>query len=393
MTPGARVAAAIDILGAIAGGAPAEQALTRWARASRFAGSGDRAAVRSHVFDVLRQWRSTAARGGSETGRGRMIGLLRGRGEDPGAYFTGQGHAPAPLTAAEAEAPLGAPDPSKGVALDLPDWLLPEWERSLGADAAPVAEALKARAPVFLRVNAAKTDPHAAIGALAEDGIVAVPHPLADTALEVTEGARRIKNARAFAAGLVELQDAASQAVALAALARIGPGAQVLDLCAGGGGKALAIAAGSDAKISAHDADPARMRDLPARAARAGARITPLATAELPVHAPFDLVIADVPCSGSGAWRRAPQGKWLLTEARLAELEAMQADILDQAAALTRPGGWLIYATCSVLQAENEAQITAFSQRHSGWRCDVSRRFTPLDGTDGFYTAHLSHSP
>jgi 16S rRNA (cytosine967-C5)-methyltransferase len=159
----------------------------------------------------------------------------------------------------------------------------------------------------------------------------------------------------------------------------------VLDYCAGGGGKTLAMAARARLKLFAHDVDPRRMRDLPARAKRAGARVT---LTEAP-QGPFDLVLADAPCSGSGSWRRAPEGKWLLTPDRLAGVIAVQAQILDRIATLVAPGGVLAYATCSLLRAENEAQIAAFQARSPGWSLASQRRLTPLDGGDGFFVAVL----
>ncbi len=381
MTPAARAAAAIDVLDRWLGGAPAEQALTNWGRASRYAGSGDRHAVRDIVFEAIRCRRSFAHRGGAATGRGLVLGGLRARGDDPDACFTSQGHAPEPLDAGEAL----DPGPATGLAaLDCPDWLGPVLQASLGVDFAPVMQALRHRAPVFLRVNIARTDRAAAIARLAAEGIIAVPHTLAATALEVRDGARKIHTSQCFADGWVELQDAASQAV-VQALA-VMPGLPVLDYCAGGGGKALALAA-RGARVSAHDADAGRMRDLPTRAARAGGRVTLVPPGQVP--APHPLVLVDAPCSGSGSWRRAPEGKWTLTPARLVELTALQARIIDVAAGLVTPSGLLAYATCSMFEAENGAQVAAFLARTPGWTLVQQHRFTPLDGGDGFYLAQL----
>jgi 16S rRNA (cytosine967-C5)-methyltransferase len=382
MTPAARVQAAIELLDRIADGEPAEQVLTRWARASRFAGSKDRAAVRDHVFDALRQWRSSAARGGGESGRARMLGLLRAQDIDPDGIFTGIGHAPATLTQAEAQA--GGP-PDAAAARDLPDWLWPLLCEGTGAaQAAADAEALRHRAPVDLRVNIARTDRETARARLAEEGIDTAPVALCDTALRVLSGARRVAGSRTFRAGLMELQDAASQAV-VAALP-CAPGQRVLDYCAGGGGKALALAARLDGPVSAHDADPRRMRDLPLRAARAGARITPVRRPE-GLH---DLVLCDVPCSGSGSWRRAPEAKWRLEPAGLEALLRVQADILRRAAALVAPGGTLAYATCSLLQRENAAQVEAFLTQYQDFTLQSSREFRLADGGDGFFVAVLA---
>jgi 16S rRNA (cytosine967-C5)-methyltransferase len=378
MTPAARLSAAIGILDRILAGSPAEQALTNWGRASRFAGSGDRNAVRDLVFDALRCRRSFAALGGGETGRGLILGGLRSAGQDPESFFTGEGHAPAPLTSADA-----GQTPEGYAAHDLPDWLGPRMEQDLGADFRAFAEALRHRAPVFLRVNTARCALSDAQAALAAEGIETVPHPLSPTALQVTGGARKVAGSAAYADGMVELQDAASQAVVDAL--PLADGQRVLDYCAGGGGKTLAMAARARLKLFAHDADPRRMRDLPARAKRAGARVT---LTEAP-QGPFDLVLADAPCSGSGSWRRAPEGKWLLTPERLEAVIAVQAQILDRITALVGPGGVLAYATCSLLRAENEAQIAAFQARSPGWSLTSQRRLTPLDGGDGFFVAVL----
>ena len=379
MTPGARVAAAIGCLDRIFAGEAAEKVLTGWARGARYAGSGDRAAVRDHVYDALRRRRSAAHDGGGTDGRAAMLGLLRQDGPDPATLFTGAGHAPAPLSPDEAEYVAGvAPDP---VARDCPDWLWPVLSEAHGAAAAPILETLRHRAPLHLRVNLARTDPDAARRALADDGILAEPHPLSPTALQVRDGARRLRGARAYAEGLVEPQDAASQAV----VDRLSPapGLRVLDYCAGGGGKALALAA-RGASVTAHDADPRRMTDLPARADRAGVEIVVRAK---PPDGPFDLVLCDAPCSGTGAWRRQPDAKWRLTAADLDRLTATQDAILDAAAPRVASGGRLAYATCSILPVENAARADGFLARHPGWRREDGLALTPLDGGDGFFLA------
>ncbi|MFP4404487.1 RsmB/NOP family class I SAM-dependent RNA methyltransferase [Rhodosalinus sp.] len=383
MTPAARIQAAIEALDAVLAGARAEPVLTAWGRRARYAGSGDRAAVRDLVFDALRRRRSYAALGGAESGRGLMLGRLRARNEDPEDCFTGDRHAPAPLS--EVERAAGRP-PAGAEALDLPDWLWPAFRESLGAEAEAAALALRHRAPVHLRANLLKGDREAAASALAAEGIETVPVPVGTTALEVTAGARRVARSRAFADGLVELQDAASQAVVDAL--PLQDGARVLDLCAGGGGKTLALAARLRAPVDAHDAARRRLAELPSRALRAGAAVRLVAKPE--AEAPYDLVLCDVPCSGSGAWRRDPDAKWRLTPDMLAELSRVQDAILDRAAMLLRPGGTLAYATCSLLRAEDEARIGAFLSRASGWRKTSERRWRPGSDGDGFYLALLT---
>lgn len=383
VTPGARVQAAIEILDAIGAGQAAEQALTRWARQSRFAGSKDRAAVRDSVFDVLRQRRLAAHLGGGESGRALMLGLLLAQGEAPEAVFTGEGYAPAPLSPEERS--YSPPPPDRGTHWNLPDWLLTHFERSLGSAAEETALILQDRAPVTLRVNRRRTDLESARAALAKEGIVAVEVPQIPWALRVTTGARGLRNSAALRDGYVELQDAHSQALAF----DLPDAATVLDFCAGGGGKALAIADAQNAEVFAHDTNPARMKDLVPRAGRAGVRIRQLGTADLAAAAPFDVVFCDAPCSGSGSWRRTPEMKWSLTEDRLADFTATQDAILRDAARLVAPGGLLAYATCSVLAVENEERVSAFLATHPGWTCTRQRRYLVTDWADGFFGAHF----
>lgn len=390
MTPGARIAAAAQILDRVLAGDPAEQALTAWARASRFAGSKDRAAVRDHVFDALRAKRSLAARGGAMTGRGLMIGLALRDELGIDSLFDGTGHAPAPLTDAE-RAHIGQPvKMTEAEAHDLPDWLWPIWCESLGDQAGAAALAQQARADVFLRVNRRRGTLADAMAALAADDIASAPHATVTTCLRVTANARRIKQARAYLDGLVELQDAASQfAVGAVPVAQ---GARVLDYCAGGGGKALGLADLHDAAVFAHDIAPARMADLPARAARAGVDITQVATTDLDHAAPFDVVFCDAPCSGSGTWRRAPDAKWRLTRDDLNRLTATQDGVISAASRLTGRNGLLVYATCSVLSDENARVVARFLDQHPEWQVFLSHRLVPGNDWDGFYLCGLRRS-
>ncbi|MBC2835514.1 RsmB/NOP family class I SAM-dependent RNA methyltransferase [Paragemmobacter straminiformis] len=376
MTPAARAAAAIGVLDRILDGQVAEVALTNWGRASRYAGSGDRAAVRDIVYAALRCRRSFAARGGDGDGYGLVLGWARESGQE--ALFSGEGHAPA-QPAKAGRIPEGLE------ALDCPDWLAAPLQASLGADFAAVMQAMRHRAPLFLRANLARTTRDKAIAALADEGIVGQAHPLAASAIEVVEGGRKVQASAAYAEGLVELQDAASQAVV--EMMPLRDGLRVLDYCAGGGGKTLAMAARARLQMHAHDAEARRMTDLGARAKRAGVSVKLLGKPD--AAAPYDLVLTDVPCSGSGSWRRDPQGKWALTPERLAALTAMQAAILGQAARLVRPGGVLGYATCSLIESENGAQVRAFLAEHADFTLEAERRFTPLEGGDGFFCAVL----
>ena len=381
MTPAARWAAAAQILDQITAGEAAEKALTTWARKSRFAGSKDRAAIRDHVFDILRCWRSTAALGGGTDGRALVLGRLRQIDQDPDTVFTGDGYALKPLTDDER---VAGHTPQGAASADLPDWLFSLFNKGLSDEADKTAEALRHRASVFLRANLLKTDRETAQDVLSKEGVSTKPHPLSDTALEVTEGARRVAQTEAFRNGLVELQDVASQAVVDAL--PLASGQRVLDYCAGGGGKTLAMAARLNALVDAHDSDPRRMSDLPGRAERAGAKVTLVARPK----PGYDLVLCDVPCSGSGSWRRAPEGKWRLTPERLKALTKIQADILDRVTDLVSEGGTLAYATCSVLSCENEDQINAFLARHPDWTRAEQKRFSLDQGGDGFFIATLT---
>ncbi|WBU54728.1 RsmB/NOP family class I SAM-dependent RNA methyltransferase [Paracoccus sp. SCSIO 75233] len=382
MTPAARVAAAIEILDRILAGSPAEPALIGWARASRYAGSGDRAAVRDLVFGALRRRDSLAALGGGLSGRALMLGLIRAEGSDPDTVFSGEGHAPLPLSGTERAGGVTLSEAER--ISDLPDWLWPDWVASLGADALPLAHAMRERAPVWLRVNPRRGGVVEARAALSRDGVEteADDHP---NALRVISGERRINGSAAYRDGLVELQDLSPQLACVAL--PLSKGALVLDYCAGGGGKSLALAAREDVQITAHDADPGRMADLPERARRAGVRVD-LARPGQPGSG-YDLVVADVPCSGSGTWRRSPDAKWRLDRAGLDALIATQAGILAEVAPVVRPGGHLAYMTCSLLEAENAGQIDRFLSVQPEYTETQRRFWTPINGSDGFFLSLL----
>ena len=385
MTPAARLAAAIEVLDAVLTGRGVEAVLSSWARNNRYAGSGDRSAIRDSVYDALRRRRSLAAWGGADDGRGLILGAVRQAG-DPGDAFGAGRFAPPSLTADELAPPHGPW--REAVELDCPDFVLPPMRRALGGQTYAVLRLMQSRADVHIRANLARTTPDDLVRRLAGDGIAAEPHPLSPSALAVREGARRLRRTRAYEEGLFEPQDAASQAIADAV--PVSPGARVLDFCAGAGGKTLAMAARVDAEWFVHDSDVRRMADLPERARRAGCGPTVLPPGAASTAAPFDVVLVDAPCSGSGAWRRDPEAKWALGPVRLDELRQQQAEILDEAAALLAPEGTLAYATCSLLLEENAWQVESFRRRNRGWGLRGSLRLTPLEGGDGFYLALLS---
>lgn len=382
MTPAARAAAAITILDRILAGEAAEPALIRWARGNRYAGSGDRAAVRDLVYDSLRRLKSRAALGGELTGRGLMLGMCRETGIDPASLFHGEGYAPPPLSAAE----LAAGRPADATeALDLPDWLLPLWQASLEDDAAAVALAMRDRAPVWLRANESLQPVATIIATLADEGIEVTPFVDLPTALQVVKGERRISGSQAYQSGLVELQDLSAQL----ASALLPVSGSVLDYCAGGGGKALALAARGAQSVTAHDIDARRMVDLPQRAKRARANIR-VASPGL-VTGKFDLVVVDAPCSGSGTWRRTPDAKWRLTREDLEQVIRTQSDILDKTVGFVKVGGYLAYMTCSILRDENERQVEAFIKEHPDFGLVLQRNYSPLNASDGFHLSLLRH--
>lgn len=380
MTPAARVKAAMDCLDAILSGDAAERVLTTWGRQNRYAGSKDRAAVRDHVYGALRRRRSAAWVGGADTGRAVMIGALVMEGADLAALCDGSRHGPAPRSAGEGEGDRArAP---RGVRLDLPDWIVGRLDADLGPEATDaIGAALRDRAPLFLRVNALRGGVAEAVAALAGEGIATAPVPGVPGALRVTDGAARVAASAAYATGLVEVQDASSQAAVLATAPR--PGARVLDYCAGGGGKALALAALTGRAVMVHDIDPARMSDIPARAARAGADLRVIAPQDMGGAGSFDLVFVDAPCSGSGTWRRTPDAKWRLTPARLDDLCSLQARVLSAAAEHVAPGGRLAWATCSVLACENAGQVARLVAA-GGWRPAGGLSRLPGPEGDGF---------
>ncbi|SFI21053.1 RsmB/NOP family class I SAM-dependent RNA methyltransferase [Jannaschia pohangensis] len=385
MTPGARLQAAIEILEPILAGQAAERELTTWARGHRFAGSGDRAAIRDHVFDALRRLRSAAWAGGCGDvpldrmeARRVIAGLIMQQGADVATLFNGQGYGPEPIDLADP-----GPVPA-AVAADVPDWMQPLFRDSLDAEAETVMASLRDRAAVFLRVNLARTSRDSVLKELETLGHAADPSDVANTAIRLRGAPRGLTQTPLFADGLVELQDAGSQALVARLPCRAG--ARVLDLCAGGGGKALALA-DRGCVVSAHDIDADRMADLPVRAARAGQTIDCLT--DPAASSPFDGVVADVPCSGSGSWRRAPEAKWRLTPARLAELHELQSTILARAERLTVPGGWIGYMTCSVFAAENAGVVDAMLACRPDLTLESRVDLRPGPDHDGFHLSVL----
>lgn len=375
MKPGARLSAAVEVLTEILERhRPAADALSDWGRSHRFAGSGDRAAIGNLVYDGLRRRHSVAARMGDDTARSLVIGTaLAAFGMSAAeiiAAADGSSHALSPLSETERaalERPVDAslPDHVRG---DFPDWLTPSMTRAFGARAAEEGEALARRAPVDLRVNTLKADRDKVLKALARLGAVATPHSPIGIRIAAPQGPGRTPNVEAetgHGKGWFEVQDEASQIAAL--LANATPRRQVLDLCAGAGGKTLALAAAmqNTGQIYAYDSNRSRLRPIFERLKRAGARSVQMLEAGdeaalAAMGARFDLVLVDAPCTGSGVWRRRPDAKWRLRQANLAERQSEQRAVLELARKSVKAGGTLVYATCSVLPEENTDTVTAF---------------------------------
>ena len=379
MTPSARLSAAIEVLGVMeTQHRPASLALKDWGQSHRFAGSGDRAAIGTLIFDAMRRRASSAFIMGEETPRAILLGALaQTRGLDVEAISRlcdGGRFAPAPLTEAERahlENPglEAAPDHVKG---NYPEWLAASFAAVFGDRAVEAGRALADRAPVDLRVNALKGSRDLALKQLAH--LDPVPTPLSPWGLRIAVGpdgrGPALQAEPAYARGLVEVQDEGSQLAAL--LAGAEPGQQVLDLCAGGGGKSLALAAIMDNKgqIFATDSDGRRLTPSIPRLERAGARNVQIRAprgqadilTDLKNHC--DLVLVDAPCTGTGSWRRNPDAKWRTRPSALNLRLNEQREVLETAASCVRKGGALAYITCSVLREENEDQVAAFLAAH-----------------------------
>jgi 16S rRNA (cytosine967-C5)-methyltransferase len=388
MTPPARLQAAVEILDEViasaqANGPPADAIVTRYFKARRYAGSSDRRAVRELVFRAIRR---SAARPGSA--REAIMGLAA---DDPEmrAWF-GEPRGPAAMVAGEPAAPAGY----------VPEWLQPELSPLVTPSEWP---SLLERAPVDLRVNASRADREELLPRFPD----AVATKLSPWGMRLPADSR-VDDHPDFQAGNIEVQDEGSQLIALAC--RPEAGERVIDLCAGAGGKALALAsAAPDAYILATDSNRARLAQLPLRAERAGAAIySQLLDPPRELHqlsewkGSADVVLVDAPCSGSGTWRRNPEGRWRLTPERLEQLTGTQRRLLEIGSELVRPGGRLIYAVCSLLTCEGAGQAEAFLSSHSSWkgqdplehggRLDgVGRLLTPgHDATDGFFIARFT---
>jgi 16S rRNA (cytosine967-C5)-methyltransferase len=429
MRPGARISAAIEVLSDVVDRhRPVSLALADWGKAHRFAGSGDRSAIGNLVYDALRRRASLAFAMGADTPRAIALGAApEALGVAPdavAAMCTGEDHAPVPLTERETSGLLSPPTgAAPHVAADVPEWLWPAFEAQFGTRAVAEGQALARRAPADLRVNSLKSTRERVMKSLASFTPMETQLSTLGIRIAAPTGPARTPNLHAeaaFQAGWFEVQDEGSQIAAI--LSGAGPRLQVLDLCAGAGGKTLAMSAAmqNTGQIYAYDDDRERLKAIFERVKRAATRnIQVLRARDRKALAAlgdrFDVVLVDAPCTGTGVWRRRPEAKWRLKEANLEARLAEQVGVLDTAAGHVKPGGRLVYVTCSLLARENTEQVRAFLERHTefrivpygeAWRAALETEppasadgssetllLTPAShGTDGFFIAVLERS-
>jgi 16S rRNA (cytosine967-C5)-methyltransferase len=412
-----RLSAAIEILADIdRRHRPVSEALKAWGLDNRFAGAGDRAAIGNLVYDALRKRASHAWAMGVDTPRALILSVaVRDWGETPeelNDLFAQDSHAPEILSVDEVQR-LSAPDPMAGapdhVRADLPEWTVPSLVRELGDDWVSEGRAMAERPPLDLRANRLRADRARVLKALERFG--AAPMELSPEGIRIAAGARdsrtpNVQVEEGFLKGWFEVQDQGSQLVS--ALAGAQPGEQVLDLCAGAGGKTLAMAAamGNRGQIFAYDSDRHRLAPIHERLKRNGARNvqvrSPGPTALDDLVGRMDRVVLDAPCTGSGTWRRRPDAKWKLTPEQVAHRVAEQRAVLQDGARYVRPGGTLVYITCSILPEENADQAAAFLTANRDFVSAESAsalvaispafsdRFHQLQGGGILLTPHLS---
>jgi 16S rRNA (cytosine967-C5)-methyltransferase len=375
---------------------PVQDALREWGHGHRFAGSGDRLVIANLVFDALRHRLSLAARMGTSDPRALVFATYAATWnmglEGLEQVLEGDRFAPEPLTDAEREAlaPGRSLDAGDQVLADVPEWLWPEFERAFGSDSVAEGVALAARAPIDLRVNRLKSDRERLLKKLSHTNARATVTSPVGLRISPPRGKERAPHVQAeegFQKGWFELQDEASQIAALVA-ASVSP-SQVLDYCAGGGGKTLALAGEMEnrGQIYAHDASKLRLAPIYDRLRRSGARnvqvCAPDAGAIDGLAGRMDLVFVDAPCSGSGVWRRRPDSKWRITPNALAARRSEQDQVLAAARDFVREGGHLLYATCSVFPSENEERVRNFLSGHPDFApVDLGERWPEIFGAE-----------
>jgi 16S rRNA (cytosine967-C5)-methyltransferase len=379
MTPAARLSAAIELIDTIDNQrVPAAKALKEWGTAHRYAGSGDRAAISGLIWDVLRRRASSAWLMDEDTPRARVLGMLKlERGMDVAAIAAlcdGSRFAPEPLSERERSALTlrSLADAPPHVAGDYPEWLDGYLAQVFGDQRVAEATSMASRAPLDLRVNTLKARREKTLHSLGHLGVQPTPWSPMGLRIELGADARNpgIHAEQDFIKGAIEVQDEGSQLAALLSAAK--PGEQVIDLCAGAGGKTLALAAMMQGRgrLIATDHDKRQLAPIYERLSRAGVHNADVRAPKgegdtlSDIKATADLVLIDAPCTGTGTWRRNPDAKWRMRPGALEVRLKDQASVLDRAAALVKPRGRIAYITCSVLPPENNAQVLAFVARH-----------------------------
>lgn len=418
MRDGGRISAAIEVLTEIeTRRQPVQIALKDWGQSHRFAGSGDRVAIGNLVFDALRHKLSYAHIFGEDSPRAlalatycfgwgnKRLALEKVLSEDP--------HAPEQLSDDETSAMDNGPSALKAapdhVQADVPEWLWHYFTEAFGADAVKLGQSLAERAPIDIRVNLLKSEPEKLLKRLSHLG--AKPSGISPVGLRLAPvtGPKKSPHVQAeegFRKGWFELQDEASQIASILVGAK--PGEQVLDLCAGGGGKSLALAGQMEnrGQIYAYDANKLRLAPLYERVRRAGVRnlqvIDPQTGSLDALEGSIDRVMVDAPCSGTGVWRRRPDTKWRITENALNDRLEEQREVLEHAAKFVKVGGKLVYVTCSLLSVENQGQIANFLEQHpefklvdlkSAWENTFANKArTPIFGEIGYTTLSPLHT-
>ncbi|RDL49214.1 Ribosomal RNA small subunit methyltransferase B [Ensifer sp. M14] len=421
MRLGGRLAGAIEVLEDIEKRKrPVADALKDWGLSHRFAGSGDRSAIGNIVYDALRMKLSHAHMMDSDSAAalGHAV-MYRQWGFSPeklAAELDGDKFAPEMPSAemAQAFATRRLEDAAPHIQGDIPEWVQASFEENFSEDWLDEAKALAGRPTLDLRANTLKATRAKVLKALERSGAEAATIARNGIRIPAGEGASRLPNVTAelsFQKGWFEVQDEGSQIVADLAFPQ--EGEQVLDYCAGGGGKTLAMSAAMNNKgqVHAYDTDRKRLAPIIERLKRAGTRNVQVheSTESLaPLAGRFDRVLVDAPCTGTGTWRRRPDTKWRLNQKNLEERISQQEEALASAAQFVRPGGHLIYVTCSVLPEENEAQVYGFCEdnpefeilsaadiwaglfgtdKPQPWSADMKTvTLTPAStGTDGFF--------
>lgn len=382
MKSGGRIAAAIDVLSDVLNRhQPVKSAARDWGKRARYAGSKDRAFVSGLVLDALRKRNSIAHAMDDATARGLILGALsfswKWSIKEIDAAMDEQ-HAPSPLTLQERERLVMAPDVTVDPHIqgDFPEWLAPHILRVFGEAAVIETQTMAVRAAVDLRVNTLKADAERASTPLRS--AKAIPSRLLKSAFHIpapdpSQREASLDRIPAYSKGWVEVQDAGSQIAAAAANPK--PGETVLDYCAGGGGKALAMAAIMEGKgqVFAYDIDGRRLSAIIPRLKRSGAHNVQLVHPDKedglkPLIGAMDCVFVDAPCTGTGTWRRRPDSKWRVKPAALERRIDEQRDILEAAAIFVKPGGRLVYATCSFLMEEDEDRVDEFLANQSDFK-------------------------